>query len=125
KIYNPQNEAITISSVRLQNSALSYFHLNVDGFPGNNATNIRIAAHDSVYVFATVDINPTDANSPFVITDSLVATLNGNNFYVPFTAYGQNAYYLADSVLPAGTTTWLTDKPYVILHSAEVPAGST
>jgi hypothetical protein len=124
KIYNPQNEAINISSVYLQNGTASYFHLNVDGFPGNNATNIHIAAHDSVYVFATVDIDPTNANSPFVITDSLVATLNGNNYYVPFTAYGQNAHYIVDSVLPTGTTTWLTDLPYVILQSAEVPANA-
>lgn len=125
KIYNPQNEVITISSVRLQNGALSYFHLNVDGFPGNNVSNIHIAAHDSAYVFATVDINPTDANSPFVITDSLVATLNGNNFYIPFTAYGQNAHYIVDSTLPTGITTWDTIKPYVILHSAEVPPNAT
>jgi hypothetical protein len=125
KIYNPQNEKVNISSVRLQNGASTYFHLNIDGAAGNTATNIEIAAHDSIYVFATVDIDPTNVNSPFVITDSLVATLNGNNFYLPFTAYGQNAHYLVDSVLPVGVINWDTIKPYVILHSAEVPLGST
>jgi len=124
KIYNPQNEGVNVSSVRLQNGASTYFHLNINGAAGNIATNIQIAAHDSVYVFATVDIDPTDSNTPFVITDSLVATLNGNSYYVPFTAYGQNAHYLVDSVIQQNAT-WLTDKPYVILQSAEVGPGVT
>src|SRR4051812_6432579 len=58
-IYNPQSEGVVVSQVRLQNGTASYFHLNVDGRKGNVATNIKIAAHDSVYVFATVNIDPT------------------------------------------------------------------
>ncbi|HXS35148.1 MAG TPA: hypothetical protein VN721_00495 [Flavipsychrobacter sp.] len=122
KIYNPQNEKIQISSVRLQGGSNSFFHLNVDGYP-NSATNITIQPHDSIYVFATVNINPDSANSPFVVEDNLVVTLNGKDYSVPFQAYGQNAHYVVDSVLT--TQTWLTDKPYVIVHSAEVDSGET
>ena len=123
KIYNPQDEKIVLSSVRLANGSASQFHINVDGAPGNNVTNVTIAAHDSAYVFATVDINPTSANSPFVVEDNLVATLNGKEFSMPFIALGQNAHYIIDSLLE--TQTWLTDRPYVIIHSAEVVAGQT
>ena len=118
-IYNTQNESINLSSVRLKGGSTSYFHINVDGFTGNAVTNIKIAAHDSVYVFATVNINPTDTNTPFIVTDELIATLNGREFSVPFTAYGQNAHYvIGDSI--GVNTTWLTDKPYVVMHSCVV-----
>lgn len=112
-IYNPQSEPIQLSSVRLKSGNASFFNINVDGFKGNNVNNINIAAHDSVYVFATVNIDPTNENNPFIITDELIATLNGREFSVPFTAYGQNAHYVvADSI--STNTTWLTDKPYVV-----------
>jgi len=123
-IYNPQNEEIILSSVRLQSGASSYFHLNVDGFQGNNISNLKIAAHDSIYVFATVKINPNDTLTPFIITDKLIATLNGKDFSIPFTAYGQNAHFIvSDSI--GTSTTWLTDKPYVIIHYAVVGPNAT
>ena len=121
-IYNPQNEEVAISSVKLNEGANSFFHLNVDGFAGNsisNQSNLKIAAHDSMYVFATVNINPNNKTNPFVVTDSLVVTMNGKNFYVPFTAYGQNAHYIVDSALTTNAT-WGTDGlPYVIIWNGD------
>ncbi len=121
-IYNPQGEEVVLSSIQLAEGANSYFHLNVDGFAGNTATNIKIPAHDSIYVFATVKIDPNNKLTPFLITDSLVATMNGKNFYVGFTAYGQNAHYIIDSALagPPGTIVpWKTDLPYVIIWTGD------
>ncbi len=131
-IYNPQGEEVILSSVSLAEGANSFFHLNVDGFPGNTATNIKIPAHDSIYVFATVTINPNNKLNPFLITDSLVATMNGKNFYVGFTAYGQNAHYIIDSAL-ANNATWTDSLPYVIIwtgdttkpHGLQVNPGAT
>ncbi len=122
-IFNPQNQEIVISNVRMLNPG-SYFNLNVDGFNGNNISNIRIAPRDSVYVFATVNIDPNNERTPFIVTDSLVATLNGKEFYLPFTAYGQNARYIKDSVL-TGNVVWDTTLPYVIINSAGVAQGAT
>lgn len=123
-IYNPQNEEITVSSVRLNEGAASYFHLNVNGYAGNVVTNLKIPAHDSIYVFATVNIDPNNKRTPFVITDSLIATLNGKEFYLPITAYGQNAHYIINALL-VGNHVWDTTLPYVIINSAEVGPGST
>ncbi|MBA3829975.1 MAG: hypothetical protein H0X33_13625 [Taibaiella sp.] len=119
KIYNPQNEKVVISSVRLQHGGTSYFHLNVDGFAGTTATNITIQPHDSIYVFATVNIDPKDKNTPYVVEDSFIAIMNGKSFVLPFRAYGQDAIYIVDSVLPAN---YIFDnvRPYVIIHGAEV-----
>lgn len=122
KIFNPQSEKIIISSVRLAAGTSSAFHLNVDGKPGDGK-DIELAANDSIYVFATVKVDPTNANTPFIVEDKLVATLNGTNFSVPIIAYGQNAYYLRDSVLQ--TQTWKTDKPYVVFGYAIVDSAAT
>lgn len=118
-IYNPQNQEVILSSVRLQGGNNSYFHINVDGFVGNNVPNLKIAPHDSIYVFATVNIDPTDSRTPFVVTDSLVATLNGKDFYVPLIAYGQNARYIVDSAL-ATNSVWDSTLPYVIIWSNNI-----
>lgn len=121
KIYNPQNQKVTISSVRLAGTS-TQFHINVDGVSGN-VTNVELAAKDSMYVFATVKIDPNNTNIPFVVEDKLIATMNGKDYVLPILAYGQNAHYIyGDTIL---TQTWLTDKPYVIIHSAEVVKGNT
>jgi hypothetical protein len=124
KIFNPQNQKVNISSVRLEKGNSSFFHLNVNGFTGNNISNIEVAANDSIYVFATVRINPDTQNLPFIVEDKLIATLNGEEYSIPVFAYGQNAHFIRDSVITK-TDTWLTDKPYVILHSALVEKGTT
>jgi hypothetical protein len=125
KIYNPQNQKINISSIRIEGGSLSQFKINVNGTPGSEVKDIEIAANDSIYVFATVNIDPDpNNNTPFVVNDRLTATLNGRNYSVPFMAFGQNAYYLIDSLIESNQT-WLTDKPYVIIHNAAVGEGVT
>ncbi len=124
-IYNPQNEAVMVNSVRMESGASSFFHLNVDGRTGTNATNIRIAPHDSIYVFATVKINPNDTTNPFLIVDHLIANMNGRDFSMTFTAYGQNAHYIVSDSITATTTTWLTDLPYVVIHNCIVAPNCT
>lgn len=123
KIFNPQSQRVKLSSVRLAGGESSYFSLNVDGFKGKSVKDIEIAPNDSIFVFATVNIDPTNANTPFVVEDKVIATMNGSDYQLPLVAYGQNAYYIYDSVL--STQTWLTDKPYVVINSAAVDSAQT
>lgn len=123
KVYNPQNQAVNLSSVKLLKGTSSFFDINVNGTAGNTVADIEIAAKDSIYIFATVNIDPTNQNNPFLVTDELIANLNGREFKLPLRAFGQNAYYIVDSVLK--TQTWLTDKPYVIVNNALVEEGNT
>ncbi len=118
KIYNRQAQKIKISSIRLAQGNESQFHLNVDGIQGNIVEDLELAANDSIYVFATVNINPTDENSPFVVEDRLIASFNGQEYTVPFIAFGQNAYYIVSALLGSGTLK--TDKPYVIINNAAI-----
>lgn len=122
KVFNPQNQPVKIGSIRLQNGSSSFFNLNVDGISGNNISELELSANDSLYVFATVKIDPNNDTVPFIVEDRLIATLNGREYSVPFFAYGQNAYYLRDSVIRENVT-WKTDKPYVILQSAAIDRG--
>lgn len=123
RIYNKQKEKVKLSSIRLRRGAQSPYRLNVNGEPGKEVRDVEIAGNDSLWVFAAVTIDPTNENNPFVVDDDLVVTLNGQDFSMPIMAWGQNAHYIIDSVLT--TQTWLTDKPYVIVHNALVKEGNT
>lgn len=123
KIYNPQGQKVNISSVRLEKGDNSFFKVNVNGIAGNNVQNIELAGKDSMYVFATVNIDPTNENNPFVVQDRMIVTMNGKEYYIPFRAFGQNAYYIINERLE--TQTWKTDKPYVVVSSAQVDSNHT
>lgn len=124
KVYNPQSERVNISSVRLEKAPGTYFTINVNGEAGDVVNDVELAANDSMYVFATVNIDPTDTLTPFIVQDNLIATLNGRDYSIPFIAYGQNANYVVDSVINTNQT-WKTDKPYVIMHNALVAENTT
>lgn len=123
KIMNPQKEKLRISSIRLKKGSASPYTLNINGISGKEVKDIDLAGNDSLWVFSSVFIDPTDEDNPFIVGDELIVTLNHNEFRIPFYAYGQNAYYIVDSVL--NTQTWLNDKPYVIMRNALVDAGQT
>lgn len=123
RIYNEQKEKIKLSSIRLKQGNKSAYRLNVNGIAGTEIRDVEIAGNDSAWIFVAVTVDPTNENNPFLETDDLVATLNGQDFSIPLIAYGQNAHYITDSVL--NTQTWLTDKPYVITKNALVAEGET
>jgi hypothetical protein len=124
KIFNLQDQKINISSVRLENTDGPFFHINVNGVSGTEVNNIEVAAHDSIYVFATVKIDPKNQDNPFVINGKVIATLNGKDYALPLIAYGQDAHYvIGDTALQ--TQTWLTDRPYVLMHRVFVDENQT
>jgi len=123
KIYNRNDRSINLSSIRLEKGSSSFFRLNVDGVATKDISDIEIAPNDSVYVFAAVTVDPNLETTPFVIDDKVLVVLNGENYEVPFQAYGQNAHIIRDSVLT--TQTWVNDLPYVIINSALVDSANT
>ena len=131
RIRNTNDQKIKISSIILEGGGNSQFVINVDGVPGTNFKDIEIAANDSMYVFIQVNVNPTNANSPLIISDKLIFTVNGNTQILPLEAWGQDAYYhrptnaikfVDGTYLPYSrvsesentTVTWTNDKPHVI-----------
>jgi hypothetical protein len=114
KIFNLNNQKLQLSKIKLLGGASSSFKINVDGTAATEVNNIDIEADDSVYVFVQVNIDPNASNLPFIISDSILITYNGNDEFVKLQAYGQNAVFL-DSRRVSGNVTFTKDLPYVIL----------
>ncbi len=119
-IYNNHNQKMNISSISLAEGANSYFRLNINGASTRSINNVSIEANDSMFIFVEVTVNPNNALTPFIITDSILFVTNGNKQYVELVAFGQNAHFfypaqgsIFDSAFPCNTE-WINDKPYVI-----------
>jgi hypothetical protein len=131
RVINRNSQKIKISSITLAKGNSSSFIINVDGAKGTYFEDIELAAHDSIFIFVQVHVNPTNLNSPLIITDEIDFTVNGNASKVNLEAWGQDAYYhyptdaikfsngtyLPYSLIsknPNCDTTWNNDKPHVV-----------
>ena len=124
KIRNDNEQMLRLSSVKLMGGSSSPFKININGTAANELSNIDIAAEDSIYIFVSVTVNPTAANLPFILSDSISIQFNGNQRWVQLEAYGQNARFMNGTII-TGNTTWDNSKPYVILDFLNVAAGAT
>jgi len=116
KIFNSNDKKLKLSNIRLMGGNASAFKMNVDGLPGSAFSDIEIAPNDSVYVFVSVAINPTAANLPFIVQDSIQINYNGNTRWVQLDAFGRNANFYRNRRITTDST-WNNDKPFVILGS--------
>lgn len=116
KIFNLNDRKINLSDIRLAGGSNSPFKINIDGAAGPTSGNIEVNANDSIYVFVSVKIDPTTANLPFLLYDSIQVSYNGNNRYVQLQAWGQNAHFLKNKII-SGNVVWPNDLPYVISGS--------
>ena len=121
---NDNNQKLRLNKVKLMGGITSSYKMNVDGIATSEANNIDIAANDSIYVFVTVSINPNTGNLPFVVSDSILVSYNGNARYVQLQAYGQNANFLRNRVI-TGNIVWTKNLPYVILGSLRIDTTAT
>jgi hypothetical protein len=124
KIINDNNKGIHISSVKLAGGASSSFKINVDGTTGPQVNNTDILADDSVYIYVTVSINPTVANLPFIVRDSIEIDYNGNKKFVQLDAYGRNAHFFRNKKITTSEV-WNNDLPYVIFGRLTVDTNTT
>jgi hypothetical protein len=124
RIYNNNNQKLRLNSVSLLGGDASFFNINVDGTQGPEVTNIEMDANDSIYVFVTVKIDPTAAELPFVIQDSIRIEYNGNERWVQLDAWGQNANFMRSRVIK-GNVTWTNIIPYVITGGLLVDSDAT
>lgn len=126
-VYNPNANAVMISSVRLAGGVNSPYRVNIDGASGTDVRDIEIGGNDSMYVFVKVTVDPVNDNLPLVVKDSIIFTTNGNAQDVDLVAFGQDAHFIVANVntpgLPAYSLIakegenihWTNDKPYVIV----------
>ena len=123
-VYNNNANKIKVSSIRLSGGDHSFYKINVDGIDSYNVSDIEIAGHDSLFIFVRVTINPTIPGTPFVVTDSIQFTTNGNIQNVKLVAWGQNAWFYKNKRLKGNITWDSLTKPYVIYGELRVDTGS-
>ena len=124
KIRNDNDQMLRLSTIKLMGGSTSPFKININGTAANELSNIDIAAEDSIYIFVSVTVDPTIANLPFILSDSIFIQYNGNQRWVQLEAYGQNARFINGSIINSNTT-WTNTQPYVILDFLNVAAGAT
>ena len=124
KIRNDNDQMLRLSNVKLMGGSSSPFKININGIAANELNNIDIAAEDSIYIFVSVTVDPTTANLPFILSDSISVQYNGNQRWVQLEAYGQNARFMNGSIISSNTT-WDNTRPYVILDFLNVAPGVT
>ncbi|WP_291103020.1 MULTISPECIES: right-handed parallel beta-helix repeat-containing protein [unclassified Dysgonomonas] len=124
KIYNRNNNSLTIQSIELVNASKSGFRMNIDGEKGTRLTNMDILKKDSLYGFVEVTVDPTNTKNPVLIRDSIRLVVNGNIQYVQLEAVGQDVYIWKDKVVT--TDSVITgDKPLLIYNSFTINKGVT
>lgn len=114
KIVNENDQQLRLSDIKLMGGTASAFKININGIASPELSNIEIRANDSIYVFVSVSVNPSAANLPFIISDSISIQYNGNQRWVQLEAFGQNANFLRSEVILTNST-WTNNLPYVIL----------
>ncbi len=131
-VYNNNSQKIKISSIYLAGGTASPYRLNVDGVPGTQFSDVEIAAHDSIFIFIKVTIDPNHGTLPLLVSDSILFETNGNVQDVDLLTWGQDAHFIiADTYSPnlppykivaheGENITWANDKPYVIYGYAVV-----
>ncbi|MHC1707265.1 MAG: hypothetical protein AB9842_07050 [Bacteroidales bacterium] len=131
-VYNPSKKPVLISSIGLDQGTSSQFRINVDGISAERVENIEIEGNDSLYVFVKVRVDPTNQNSPLVVSDKISFVTNGNQQSIELVAWGQDANYIVANHYGGGlppyrivasanqNITWQNDKPYVVYGYAVV-----
>ena len=126
KIYNPNSKGVRFTSVRLGSDGSSGFRVNLDGQYGTQFTDVEVYHEDSLFCFVEVTVNPHDSDSPILITDSLLFSVeNGRTFSVQLQAWGQDVVMLHAPVFTSATDTLTATRPVVVTDSLVVGPGAT
>ena len=123
-IRNPENAWVK-ADFELAGGSASAFRINVDGVAGPSIQGIEIAPRDSVFVFVQCSLEPNNNTQPAIVLDSILARVGGRESRVILSAWGWDAHYVQDSILPCNTRWSKTDKPYVIVGDVLVRQGCT
>ncbi|HEY3369846.1 MAG TPA: right-handed parallel beta-helix repeat-containing protein [Prolixibacteraceae bacterium] len=123
KIYNPYDQKLLISSVKLARGDGSNFRLNINGVSANEVKDLEIAPMDSLYIFVEVTVDPNGQNLPLVVKDSIEFVTNLNRQYVDLIAWGQDFKLIKQQKLKS--TTWTNEKPYLVYNYAFIDSNAT
>jgi len=117
RVYNPQDNAVKLSSISLASGENSFYNLYINGIKNRQFQNQTILGKDSLLILVEVTINSRDENTPFLVEDSIEFVTNSNIQNVNLVAWGQDAHFFRKDSIIACNTFWRADKPYVLYGS--------
>ncbi len=123
-VYNDNSHALKISNIRLARLYNSSYTITINGQEELETSDYEIFGKDSLLILVKVLINPKNLSLPYLVSDSIVFTTNGNIQDVDLIAYGQDANFYTNTTV-ACNTTWTNIKPYVLSGNVTVPIGCT
>jgi len=143
KVFNPKNETVNIDQIKLTSGNAGVYRLNIDGNPGNIASNVKILPKDSIYIFIELTAK-LNLCTDMVCSDSIIFSNNGVEQNVKLVAQALDAYFhFPTNFVVIGTPpntitlpysflaeegqdiTLPNDKPHVIYGYALVDTAST
>lgn len=123
-VRNRNKEGIRISNARLASGGHSGFSVLVDGQYGASMNNLEVRAKDSIFVYASVELERNGADVPLVVEDSLLFTLeSGVQQHVTLLVYGRDVTFLRGETLTADRE--IPSGHYVVYDSLVVAPGAT
>jgi len=123
-VYNRNKNKLRISSIRLAGGQSSNYRINIDGEPATGASDVEIAGNDSLYIFVKVTIDPQNQSTPYVVSDSIEFSTNGNIQRVRLVAWGREAIFYRSARLK-GNIVWDSLMAHVIYGSVRVDTNAT
>jgi hypothetical protein len=93
KVYNRENNAVTIPVIQLGNGMDSGYRLNVDGVSGKYFENVDVLAKDSLFIFIETTLDYSQISDPLYI-DDLLFDQGSNQQVVKLVTLVQDAHFL-------------------------------
>ncbi len=123
KVHNRGSKGIVIPEIRLANAGNTPFRLNIDGVAADQATDVELAAHDSMYIFVEATVDVTGEDLPVLVHDSIVFSFDDREQDVDLVAWGQDFHRLEGAITE--DVIWTGNKPYVIADNVLIEEGVT
>lgn len=124
KVYNPYGVDMIIDAIKLAGGDNSDFNININGFPGNEQTNIPLNSKDSLFIFVEITVDPFKTSTSFVTEDSIIFFTKEKIQSVILKAFVQDVIVLQGHNIQTDTK-FTKDKPYLIYDSLTVDASHT
>lgn len=124
KVYNPNQNALVITSVALAKGSSSAYTVYINGEQNKHFTGVPLLGGDSLLVLVEAHIDAQDEDLPFLVKDSLIFTTNQNVQDVKLIAWGQDAHFIKNLAIQKDTT-FTNVRPYVIYDSIWVAEDAT
>ncbi len=119
-IRNTENKWVK-ATLKLGGGKQSPYKFNVDGISGPEVKDLEIGPKDSAFIFVQCALDANNQINPALVMDSILANVGTTQSKILLGAYGWDAHYIHDSIIPNNTNWADITKPYVIIGNMYIP----